>query len=151
METDAISQSTRLARCWEKCSKTSQLTLLDSLVWNLTIFKNCIDPWQPYRNGTIYVSQVPVTKAWPTCAPSSTTVTQTKLSSGSGVSRFLRERSPDCKLQMPVSHSEGWQQLATAPTARNLWDLPPGLKLRIRTTEQYKNQPLWYSLSQTTG
>lgn len=116
METDAISQFTRLARCWEKCSKTSQLTLLDSLVWNLIIFKNCIDLWQPYWNGTIYVSQVHVKKAWPTCALSHVTVTQTKLSSGSGVSYFLKEWSPGCKLRIPVSDSEGREQLAIAPS-----------------------------------
>lgn len=122
METDAISQFTGLARCSEKCSKTSQLTLLDSLVWNLTIFKTCTDPWQPHWNGTIYISHVPVKKAWPTCALSRITVTQIKPSSGSGISHFHRQWSPDCKLRMLVSHSKGWQQ----PVWANLWDFTSG-------------------------
>lgn len=45
METDTIASLIGRARCWEKCSKTSQLSLLDSLLWNLNIFKICTDPW----------------------------------------------------------------------------------------------------------
>lgn len=117
METDAISQLTRLAKCWEKCSKTSQLVLRDTSVWNLTIFKNCTDPWQPSWKGTVYISQAPVKKAWPTRGLSRIMVTWTNLSSGHGVSHFLRGWSPDCTLGMWMSRPKGWQQLLRAPRA----------------------------------
>lgn len=87
-----------------------EFNYIQNLHWPVTTLR--------YWNGTTYVSQVSVKKAWPTCALRSIMVTQTKLSAWSGVPHFFRDWGLGCKLQMLVSHSKGWQQPATAPKAR---------------------------------